>query len=79
MVDEVHESCRFQSAQTLANTGPERIVMARQQLQLVYAALDELPVGLPQRFHYAKHRRLDASQNCRPVGCFPGKSLPFTG
>ncbi len=43
MVDEEHESSRLPNAQTLANTGPERIIMARQQLQLVYSALEELP------------------------------------
>jgi RNA polymerase sigma-70 factor (ECF subfamily) len=50
MVDEEHELCRFPNAQTVADTGPERIVMARQQLQLAYAALDELPVDCRNAF-----------------------------
>jgi RNA polymerase sigma-70 factor (ECF subfamily) len=50
MVDQEHEPCRLPDAQTLADTGPERIVMARQQLQLVYAALDELPVDCRNAF-----------------------------
>ncbi len=50
MVDEEHESCRLPNAQTLADAGPERIAMARQQLQLVYAALEELPVDCRNAF-----------------------------
>ena len=43
MVDEGEESCRPVNTQAIADTGPERIVMADQQLQLVYTALAELP------------------------------------
>lgn len=50
MVDKEHESCRLPNAQSLADTEPERIVMAHQQLQLVYAALDELPVDCRNAF-----------------------------
>jgi RNA polymerase sigma factor (sigma-70 family) len=50
MVDGELESWRLSDAQTVADTGPERIVMARQQLQLVYAALEELPVDCRNAF-----------------------------
>jgi RNA polymerase sigma factor (sigma-70 family) len=50
MVDEKHESYRIANVQTIADTGPERILMARQQLQLVYAALEELPLDCRNAF-----------------------------
>ncbi|MDO9105929.1 MAG: sigma-70 family RNA polymerase sigma factor [Methylovulum sp.] len=51
MVDgEAGASRRPSDAQTLPDTGPERIVMARQQLQLVYTALEELPVDCRNAF-----------------------------
>ena len=50
MVDGEYEPYRFPYAQTIADTGPERIVMARQQLQLVNAALAELPVDCRNAF-----------------------------
>lgn len=50
MVYGEHEPSRLAHAQTLADSGPERIVMARQQLQLVVAALEELPEDCRKAF-----------------------------
>lgn len=50
MVYVEHDPSRLADAQTLADTGPERIVMARQQLELVVAALEELPEDCREAF-----------------------------
>jgi RNA polymerase sigma factor (sigma-70 family) len=50
MVDEEHELCYLPNAQTAADKGPERIVMARQQLHLAYAVLEELPIDCRNAF-----------------------------
>ena len=50
MVDGELEPSLLSGAQALANSGPERIVMARQQLHLVYAALEELPIDCRNAF-----------------------------
>ena len=50
MVDEDHELNRLNYAQNVADTGSERIVMARQQLELACAALDELPTDCRTAF-----------------------------
>ena len=50
MVDGELEPSLLSDAQAVANSGPERIVMARQQLHLVYAAMEELPVDCRNAF-----------------------------
>jgi RNA polymerase sigma factor (sigma-70 family) len=50
MVDKEHDPFRLPDTQAVADNSPERIVMARQQLQLVYAALEELPVDCRNAF-----------------------------
>jgi len=50
MVDGELELSLLSEAQAVANSGPERIVMARQQLHLVYAVLEELPVDCRNAF-----------------------------
>jgi RNA polymerase sigma factor (sigma-70 family) len=50
MLDGELEPYRLADAQIAADTGPERIVMAQQQLQRVYAALEELPLDCRSAF-----------------------------
>ena len=50
MVEGEWEPDRLADAQTLADTGPERIAIAHEQLQLVYVALQELPADCRNAF-----------------------------
>ena len=68
MVDEEHESCRLPNEQTIADTGPERIVMARQQLQVISAALAELPVDCRNAFMMQSVEGLTQAQIASRLG-----------
>lgn len=68
MVDGALEPYRLPDVQTVGSTGPERIVMARQQLQLVYTALDELPIDCRNAFMMQSIEGLTQAQIAARLG-----------